>query len=301
MDRLDAMRVFAAVADRASFAEAARRLRLSPAAVTRAVALLEHQLDVVLLNRTTRSVRLTERGALYLETCKCILSDLEEADRRVRGEDAMPRGTLALAAPIMFGRLHVLPIVTRMLQDHRELAVRLMLSDRLAHLVEEGIDAAVRIGVLADSALLAGKVGEVRRVLVASPDYLATRGTPAIPAALADHDLIAFEDIEPTNSWRFGAAEQTSVRVDPRFAVNTADAAIAAAEAGLGITRTLSYQVQAALAAGRLRLLLERFGPPPLPVNLVYPARRQGMANVAAFLQAAREHFRTLSVIAASP
>jgi DNA-binding transcriptional LysR family regulator len=295
MDRLDAMRAFAAVADLGSFAEAARRLRLSPAAVTRAVALLEDRLGQMLLNRTTRSVRLTERGAVYLETCKRILLDVEEADRRVRGEDAAPRGTLTIAAPVMFGRLHVLPIVGQMLRKHRNLAVRLTLSDRMVHLVEEEIDAAVRIGDLADSAMLGLTVGEVRRVLVASPDYLAVRGAPATPAALAGHDLIAFESIDATNDWRFA---QSSVRIEPLLAVNTADAAIAAAEAGLGITRTLSYQVHAALEAGRLRVLLDDFAPPPIPVTIVYPRRRQGSANVAAFVLAARQHLRALPVIA---
>jgi len=301
MDRLDAMRAFAAVADLGSFAEAARRLRLSPAVATRAVALLEDQLGLMLLNRTTRSVKLTERGALYLEACKRILDDVEEADRRVRGEDAAPRGVMALAAPIMFGRLHVLPVVTQMLHEHRALSIRLMLSDRLVHLVEEGIDAAVRIGELADSTLTSLKIGEVRRVVVASPDYLAARDAPAMPAALARHDLIAFEGIDATNDWHFGRNERTSVRIEPRLTVNTADAAIEAAEAGLGITRALSYQVDAALQAGRLCELLVPFVPPPMPVNIVYPRRRQGSANVAAFVTSARAHFRKLSVIANAP
>jgi len=300
MDRLDAMRTFVAVADLGSFAGAARRLRLSPAAVTRAVALLEDRLGQMLLNRTTRSVRLTERGAMYLATCKRILMDIDEADRRVQGEDAAPRGLLTIAAPIMFGRLHVLPVVGHMLRDHRNLAVRLTLSDRMVHLVEEEIDAAVRIGDLADSAMMALTVGAVRRVLVASPDYLAVRGAPVTPAALAGHDLIAFETIDATNDWRFA---RSSVRIEPRLAVNTADAAIAAAEAGLGITRTLSYQVHAALEAGRLRVLLDDFAPPPIPVTIVYPRRRQASANVAVFVQSARQHLRALPVIAgtASP
>jgi DNA-binding transcriptional LysR family regulator len=295
MDRLDAMHAFAAVADLGSFAEAARRLRLSPAAVTRAVAMLEDQLGLTLLNRTTRSVKLTERGAMYLDTCRQILLDLDEADRRVRGEDAAPRGTMAIAAPLMFGRLHVLPVVARMLRDHRDLSVRLTLSDRTVHLVEDGIDVAVRIGDLADSTLTAFTVGEVRRVLVASPDYLAAHGTPATPAALVQHDLIAFEGMAATNDWRF---QKSSIRIEPRLAVNTADAAIAAAEAGLGITRTLSYQVQSALEGDRLRLLLEDFAPPAIPVNVVYLSRRQGSANVATFVKYAREHFRALPIMA---
>jgi DNA-binding transcriptional LysR family regulator len=296
MDRLDSMRAFAAVADLGSFAEAARRLRLSPAAVTRAVAELEDRLGLLLLTRTTRSVKLTERGAVYLEACHRLLDDFDAAERLVRGEQAAPRGTLTVAAPLMFGRLHVLPLVATMLRAHPELRLRLLLSDRTVHLVEDGIDVAVRIGDLPDSALSAFKVGEVRRVVVASPDYIAARGAPATPAALAGHDLIAFEGIGATNEWRF--VGRAGVRVDPRLAVNSADAAIAAAEAGLGITRTLSYQVHAALRDGRLRLLLEDFTPPALPIHVVHPALRLGSANVAAFVAAARAHFRRLAVIA---
>lgn len=290
MDLLDSMRAFSSVADLGSFAEAARRLRLSPAAVTRAVAALEDRLGLPLLARTTRSVRLTERGAIYRETCRRILTDLEDGERRVRGEDAAPRGGLAVAAPLMFGRLHVLPIIMRLLKDHPDLSVRLTLSDRLVHFVEDGIDVAVRIGEPADSALRAVKVGEVRRVLAASPGYLRARGTPATPADLAAHDIVAFEGLDASRDWHF--ANSTGLRVAPRLSVNTADAAIAAAEAGLGITRTLSYQVQAPLAAKRLRLVLEDFVPTTVPINLIHPVARMGSANVAAFIAAARAHFR---------
>lgn len=289
MDRLDAMQAFLAVADFGSFAEAARRLRLSPAAVTRAVALLEEQLGVMLLARTTRSVRLTERGALYRETCRRVLEDLDEGEKRVRGEDAAPRGTLTVAAPLSFGRLHVLPVVIGLLREHPALAVRLSLSDRIVSLVEEGVDIAVRVGLLTDSALIAVRLGEVRRLLAASPDYLARRGTPVTLPELTQHDMIAFEGIASTDEWRFG---DTGIRVEPRLWANTADAAIAAAEAGLGITRALSYQLRGALESGRLVPVLPALTPPPDPIHLVYPARRQGSANVAAFLAAARAHFR---------
>jgi DNA-binding transcriptional LysR family regulator len=291
MDRLDAMRAFAAVADRGSFAEAARQLRLSPAAVTRAVAQLEDRLGLLLLNRTTRSVGLTQRGAVYLERCKQILGDLEDADRHARGDDAAPRGRLAIAAPLTFGRLHVLPVVNAMLLAHADLSVRLMLSDRIVHLAEEGMDVAVRIGDPADSALVAIRVGEVRRVLTASPAYLGRRGVPDAPAGLPAHDIIAFEGVDATDDWRFGAA---SVRVDPRLTVNSADAAITAAIAGLGITRTLSYQVHDAVRAGRLRLVLGAFAPALVPINIVYPQRRLGSANVTAFVKAARAYFAAL-------
>src|SRR5271155_2924805 len=206
MDRLDAMRAFVAVAELGSFAEAARRLRLSPAKVTRAVARLEDQLGLALLNRTSRSGRLTERGALYLDSCKQILAEIEGAERRVRGEDATPRGMLTVSSPIVFGRLHILPVVDRMLRAYPALTIRLDLSDRARHLVEEGIDVAVRIGALTDSALVAVKVAEVGPVLVASPAYLAAHGTPESPAALDGHDLIAFDSIDATNDWHFGTA-----------------------------------------------------------------------------------------------
>jgi DNA-binding transcriptional LysR family regulator len=291
MDRLDAMRAFVTVAEQASFAEAARRLRLSPAAVTRTVAQLEGELGLLLMARTTRSVRLTERGAIYLESCRRILADLDDADRLVMGEDAAPRGQMVVAAPLMFGRLHVLPIVVRLLHDHPALSVRLSLSDRFVHLVEDGVDVAVRIGELADSALVAVRLGTVRRVLVASPAYLGARGRPASPAELAKHDLVSFEGMERSDTWHFGR-NAPPVRVAPRLAVNTADAALAAAEDGLGITRTLSYQAQAGLSSGRLVRLLAEFDPPEMPIHAVHPARRIGSANIAAFVIAARSHFR---------
>ena len=295
MDRLDAMRAFVAVASRGSFAGAARHLRLSPTAMTRAVAGLEDELGLALLIRTTRSVRLTDQGAVYLDACRRILDDLDEADRRVRGEAAAPRGLLTVAAPLMFGRLRVLPVVQRLLREHPDLSVRLVLSDRVVRLVEDGIDVAVRLADLPDSAQIAIKVGEVRRVTVASPAYLAARGTPNTPADLANHTIVAFEAAQAQWEWRFGAAEAIGVRIEPRLIVNTADAAVAAVEDGLGITRTVSYQVEASVQAGRLRLILEDVATPPYPVSIVHPAHRLGSANIAAFVRAARDYFRTIS------
>ena len=292
MDRIDAMRTFVAVAGRGSFAAAARQLHVSPTAVTRAVARLEDALGLMLLIRTTRSVRLTDQGAGYLDACRRILNDLDDADRRARGEAAAPRGLLTVAAPLMFGRLRVLPVVQRLLRAHPDLSVRLVLSDRVVHLVEEGVDVAVRLAELPDSALVAQKVGQVRRVVVASPAYLKAHGTPVAPGDLAAHTIVSFEAAQPTNEWRFGADEAIAVRLDPRLMVNTADAAIAAVEDDLGITRTVSYQVEAPLKAGRLRLILEEFATPPYPVSLVHPAHRIGSANVAAFVRAARDYYK---------
>jgi DNA-binding transcriptional LysR family regulator len=291
MDRLDAMRVFVSVATRGSFAEASRSLRLSPSAVTRAVAWLEDELGLSLLTRTTRSLRLTERGAIFLESCRQILDDLDDAERRVKGEDADPRGEMTVAAPVMFGRLHVTPIVDGLLRAYPALKVRLLLSDRNVHLVEEGVDVAVRIGALADSSMVTTTLGAVSRVLVASPAYLARRGIPVAPADLAVHDLIAFEGLASSDEWNFATLDRP-LRIEPRLSINSVDAALAAAEAGLGITRALSYQVEAAVRERRLSLVLQAFATAPTPVSAVHPARRIGSANVAAFTKAAREHFR---------
>jgi DNA-binding transcriptional LysR family regulator len=291
MDRLGAMRVFVTVATLRSFSEAARRLQLSPSVVTRSVAQLEDELGLTLLLRTTRSLRLTERGELYLESCQQILQDVDSAERRVRGEDAAPRGMLKIAAPMMFGRLHVLPIVNRLLRDHGDVTVELALSDRNVHLVEEGIDVAVRIGELADSSLIAVKLGVVSRVIVASPAYLKKHGIPKSPAELTAHAIVAFEGLGATNEWRFRGGGKP-VRLAPRLIVNSIDAAIAAAEAGIGMTRSLSYQVERSVTAGRLTPVLHQFAPAPSPLHAVYSPRRIASANVAVFIKAARDYFR---------
>jgi DNA-binding transcriptional LysR family regulator len=292
MDRLEAMRTFVAVAKLGGFAEAARKLRRSPSVVTRAIAQLEDELGLTLLLRTTRSLRLTEGGEVYLENCQQILADVDSAERRARGEDAQPRGHLKVAAPIVFGRLHVLPVIRSLLQTYRSLSIEFSLSDRNVHLVDEGIDVAVRIGALTDSRLIAVKLAEVSRVVVASAAYLKKHGIPKSPGELVDHDVIAFEGIGLVDDWRFDPREKP-VQLEPRLTVNSADTAIAAAEAGVGITRPLSYQVEAAVRAGRLLPILQQFAPPPAPVNAIYPLRRIPSANVAVFVKAARAYFKT--------
>lgn len=296
MDRLDMLRTFVAVADHASFAEAARRLRVSPTAASRAVAALELDLGTPLLRRTTRSVRLTDEGAAYLERCRAALTELDDAALALRGTGALPRGNLVVTAPVTFGRLHILPITTSLLRNHPQLGVELTLIDRVVRLVEEGIDVAVRVGDLSDSALHALKVAEVRRVLVASPGYLAARGTPVNVPALHDHALISFTEIDRAHEWRFGATGKTAIRIEPRLTVNSADAAIAAAAEGVGIARVLSYQALAAVASGRLVTLLDEAAPPPVPVHLVYQANRRTSVNVRAFIDAARAHFSGLDL-----
>jgi DNA-binding transcriptional LysR family regulator len=300
VDRLDILRTFVAVADHASFAEAARRLRISPTAASRGVASLETSLGAVLLRRTTRSVRLTSEGAAYLERCRAALADLDDAALALRGDAATPGGTLVVTAPVTFGRLHIVPIVTALLRAHSTLKVELTLIDRVVRLVDEGIDVAVRIGDLSDSALYALKVAEVRRVLVASPLYLALHAAPSSVAGLHDHSLISFNELDRAQEWRFGPSGKPAIRVEPRLTVNAADAAISAAIDGLGIAHVLSYQALDAISSGQLVTLLDDFAPPAIPVHLVYQANRRTSVNVRAFNDTARLHFGRLDLTGAS-
>jgi len=297
MDRLEMLRTFVAVADNASFAKAARRLRISPTAASRAVAALEQSLGTALLHRTTRSVRLSEEGATYLERCRAALADLDDAALALRGDGATPGGRLVVTAPVTFGRLHILPAAIALLRTHPALEVELTLIDRIVRLVDEGIDVAVRIGDLSDSSLHALKIAEVRRVLIASPGYLASYGTPTNVKALHGHALISFSELDRAHEWRFGPAGKPAIRIEPRLTLNTADAAIAAAVEGIGIVRVLSYQAIDAIAAGRLVTLLDGFAPPPVPVHLVYQANRRASVNVRAFINSARAHFARLDLI----
>lgn len=292
MDRLDLLRVFIAVADAASFAEAGRRLSLSPSRVTRAVAALEASLGVTLLHRTTRSVRLTGDGSLYLDRCRAILADLDEADAQVRGRLTTPRGQLVVTAPVMFGRLHILPVVETLLRTYPDLDIRLLLLDRVVRMVEEGVDIAIRIAPLPDSALRAVRLGAVQRLLVASPAYLAAAGTPDSPQDLAAHRLIASEGASgPAHDWRFGGDTGHTLHITPRLSVNSLDAAITAAVHGLGIVRVLSYQVAAELADGRLVAVLPGTSPPSVPVSLVFQGGGRVSPAVRAFIETARQQF----------
>ncbi|MCE9520905.1 MAG: LysR family transcriptional regulator [Alphaproteobacteria bacterium] len=293
MDRLDILRTFIMVADKGSFAEAARALRVSPTAASRAIAALEEELGVPMFRRTTRSVALTDEGGSYLERCRLAVGELDDAARSLRGESAEPHGMLVVAAPVVFGRMHVAPIVATLLRKHSKLDVRLSLMDRVVRIVDEGIDVAVRIADLADSALHAQRVAEVRRVLVASPAYLSARSTPKAITDLHDHDLIAFDVLSASNEWRFAGPGRAAIRFEPRLLTNDVTAAIEAAINGLGIVRALSYQVVHHIAEKRLTCVLDKFAPPPVPVNLVYPANRQRSANVRAFLEVAKAYFRT--------
>lgn len=263
MDRVDEWRVFAAVATLRSFSAAARQLGRSPQAITRAVASLETRLDTRLLARTTRSVSLTADGAQYLERSRRALAELDALER----PSTEMRGTLTVTAPVLFGQLHVLPIVTAFLETHADVQIKLSLYDRVVSLAEEGVDLAVRIGDLPDSALLARPVGDVRTVLVASPAYLDRVGAPRLVESLAKHAIIAFSGTtQIVERWTFG---KQGVAVTPRLIVNTAQAAIDAALDGLGITRVLSYQVARLVDDGKLRIVLASHEPPAMPVHLV--------------------------------
>jgi DNA-binding transcriptional LysR family regulator len=284
MDRIDAMQAFVAVADLRGFAPAARKLGLSPSGVTRLVAALEDRLGARLLQRTTRSVTLTDVGARYLERIRRILADVEEAEASAEGERTRPSGRLVVSAPVGFGRLHVSPLMSAYLMRYPEVSGELRLADRMINLVEDGVDLAVRIGHLADSSLVARHVGEMRRIVVASPFYLKQRGEPKTPEAIAAHVTIQF-DASASPDWRFvDDGREIRVACTPRFTTNSADAAIQYAEQGGGLTRVLAYQAADAIKAGRLRIVLEKFEGPPLPIHLVYPTSRLLSAKVRTFV-----------------
>jgi DNA-binding transcriptional LysR family regulator len=285
MDRIDAMQAFVAVADLKGFAPAARKLGLSPSGVTRLIAALEDRLGARLLQRTTRSVTLTDVGTRYLERVRRILSDVEEAESSAEGERTRPSGRLVVSAPIGFGRLHVSPVMSAYLKRYPEVSAELRLSDRMINLVEDGVDLAVRIGHLADSSLVARHVGEMRRIVVASNEYLKQHGEPRTPKAIASHATIQFGAIAASPEWRFVEdGREVSVTCTPRLTTNSADAAIRYAEQGGGLTRVLAYQAADAVKAGRLKIVLAKFEQPPVPIHIVYPTSRLLSAKVRAFI-----------------
>lgn len=295
MDRLDALRAFVLSVDRGSLSAAARLLGRSPASITRAVGAIEGHLGTSLLQRTTRSLRLTEAGERYIVVARRVISDLDEAAKTAGEGVAEPQGTLTVTAPLAFGAIHVRAIVDAFLAAHSSVRVHLLLLDRVISVIDEGVDVAVRIAHLPDSALLAHAVGEVRRVVVASPHYLARHGRPKEPGDLARHRCIASTSVAPGDVWAFARKDGTpskQVRVSPCLSVNVAEAAIQSALSGAGITCALSYQVAEHLSAGALVRLLGAYEPPPLPVHLVYPASNARTAKVRAFLDMATPRLR---------
>lgn len=294
MDRLHAMTVFVAVAEERSFAAAARRLAVSPPAVTRAIAALEHRLGVKLLARTTRFVRPTDAGAQYLESARRILAEIDEADAAAGGSHGPPRGALAITAPVMFGGLYVMPSVVKFLERFPEVAVSALLVDRVVNLLDEGIDVGVRIGDLPDSTMRAIPVGFVRRFVCASPRYLRKRGAPKTPVDLAGHTIIAASAVSPSTDWGFVEGKRrVTAKVRPRLAVTSNDAAIRAALQALGVTRLMSYQVAEHLATGRLVRVLADYEPPPLPIHVIHLEGRLASAKLRGFVDLLVERLRS--------
>ena len=293
MDQLDSMRAFAAIAQAGSFSAAARALGAPVASVSRKLAALEQHVGARLVSRTTRRTALTEVGRRYLETCLRVLAQIDEADRSAAGDARGLQGLLTVTASVAFGRLHVVPVVTEFLRAHPQVDVRLALADRNLDWVDEGLDVAVRIGALPDSSLVATRVGAVRRITCASPDYLRKRGTPARLEDLAEHDCVSFEGPATLGRWSFPSRRGTrTVPVRSRLTVTTAEAAVDAAATGLGVTRVLSYQAADAISAGRLTRILERFEPSALPVSIIHADGRAPRPKVRAFVALAATRLR---------
>jgi DNA-binding transcriptional LysR family regulator len=293
MDRLEAMQLFVSVAEQQSFIAAARRHSLSAARVSRAVALLEKRLGARLLHRTTRAVRLTDAGASYLSQSKRILAEIDAAEASAASSHRELSGPISVTAPRLFGRLHVSSVITGFMKRHPRVTLRALFVDHVLDFFEQNLDVAIRIAQLPDSGLRAARVGTVRRVVCGSPEYLKARGTPQHPRELDEHEVIAFSGAAEPEAWTFaleGRHERVSTR--PRLVVNTADMAVAAALAGRGLTRVLSYQVTEALEARRLRIVLAEFELPSVPVQVVHEEGRAGPARVRAFVEFATRELR---------
>jgi len=293
MNRLESMSVFLTVVEAGSLSAAGRKLGMPLATVSRKLSELETHLKARLLTRSTRQLSLTDAGRAYVAACKRILEDLNEAERAASGEYSAPRGDLVVTAPIVFGRLHVLPVTAGFLKAYPEVDVRLVLGDRIINLLENHVDLAVRIGELPDSSLSATRVGTIGRVVCGSPGYFAARGTPASPADLGTHQCITFDTLLSPASWAFRVhGTELSVPIHSRLTVNTAEAAIDAAIAGIGVTRVLSYQIEDAVRAGLLNVVLREFEPAPAPVSLVFAKQKRLPLKLRAFLDYAMPRLR---------
>lgn len=294
MNRLEAMSTLLAAVDAGSLSAASRKLGLPLATVSRRVSDLEAVLRTKLVVRTSRRLELTDAGRSYVVACRDILAAVEEAERIVAGEYAVPRGEIVVTAPIVFGRLHILPVIVDFLNAYPDIDVRLVLTDRVTNFIEDHVDVALRIGALPDSSLIATRLGNVRRVVCASPAYLAShRPAPSRPSDLEKHACITFEGLMSPTSWKFrdGKAE-SPVAIRSRLVVTTAEAAIDAAVAGLGVTRVLSYQVADALRARTLKIILGEFESEPSPVNLVHAGQGLMPIKTRAFIDFATDRLR---------
>lgn len=288
MDRFDAMQVLLQVVEQGNLSAASRKLGVPLTTISRKISDLESHLGARLLQRSNRSVTLTEAGQSYLAACKRILRDVAEAELAASGAFTTARGELTLTAPVVFGRLHVLPVVTAFLQAYPEIDIKLTLADRLLHLQDDHVDVAIRIGALPDSRLRA-----VRQVVCASPDYLAATGSPLKPEDISHHHCITFTGLDHPDRWTFQVnAVEKSVPIRSRLAVNTAEAAIDAAVSGVGLTRVLSYQIVAARSTGHLMTVLEAYEPHSVPINLVFDGQGALPLKLRAFLDFARPRIR---------
>ncbi|HET7545786.1 MAG TPA: LysR family transcriptional regulator [Polyangiaceae bacterium] len=293
MDRFESLRVFVAVGEEQSFSAAARRLALSPAAVTRAVAGLEQALGARLLQRTTRIVRLTEAGSRYLLDAKRVLAELEDADLAVSGAHAEVRGTLAITASVLFGRAFVAPLLHEFLRRRDKVNVRALFVDRVLDLIEDGLDVAVRIAHLADASFSAVRVGAVRNVVCASPAFLKRHGVPRTPDDLRHLPSYCFSADRSPPAWSFKVGKRTlAVRPNARLLVNSPEVAMQGAVAGEGVTRVLSYQAASELKAGRLRVILSEFEPEPIPIHVIHREGKRASARVRAFVDFAVAELR---------
>jgi len=281
LDKLEGMRVFVAVAEGGSFVEASRTLDLSAPAVTRSIARLETELGVKLFHRTTRSIRMTESGQHYYADVKNILSSIEEAEAAVAGSYGDLQGTLMITAPVLFGQIYVVPIIADFLDANPKVTVSSMFYDQIADLLEDKLDVAVRLGHLSDSSLFATRVGSVRKIVCASPDYLAAHGQPKSPADLVEHAIVQSTAVEPSAAWAFN---DKKVRIVPRYQCNQNNAAIRAAKLGVGLTRVMSYQAADAIDSGALIPVLREFEPSSIPVNIVYLEGRKANAKIKMFV-----------------
>jgi len=295
VDRLEAMSLLVASVESGSFSAAGRKLGVPLPTVSRKIADLEAHLKTRLLVRSTRNLSLTDAGASYLPSCKHILELVDEAEAHASGEYSVPRGELTLSAPIVFGRLHVLPVVSDFIATFSEITVRILLTDRNVHLIDDHIDMAVRIGNLPDSTMMATGVGSIRRVVVASPAYLAAHGRPKTPADLEKHSCVSFSVLASGPTWTFAESAEghgKSVRPFARLSVNTAEAAIDAALAGVGLTNVLSYQVARHVSEGKLKIVLQRYEPAPIPVHILHTGQGPLPLKMRRFLEVAAPRLR---------
>lgn len=293
MDRLYLMTVFVAVAEEESFAGAARRLGMSPPAVTRAIASLEERLGVKLLNRTTRYVRATESGQRYLEDARRVIAAADEADEAAVGISAQPRGHMTITAPVLFGRMYVMPGIVDYLKKYPDTSVSALFLDRVVNMLEEGVDVGIRIGELSDSSYRALRVGHVRRVICAAPAYLKQHGIPQTPQDLKSHQVIVASSLSQNIEWRFvDQGEPVAVRIKPRLTVASNDGAIEAAALGLGVTRLMSYQVAPLLAAGKLKIVLSEYEAAKVPIHIIHREGRHASAKMRAFIDLMAERLR---------